>query len=40
MTVNCPGDIHCGWCNRYFTAEQNLRAIKMGINVVIYYLSH
>jgi hypothetical protein len=40
MTINCPGDIHCGWCNRYFSAEQNLRAIQMGINVIIYYLSH
>jgi hypothetical protein len=40
MTINCPGDIHCGWCNRYFKAEKNLEAIKMGINIVIYFLSH
>ena len=40
MTVNCPGDIHCGWCNRFFGPEKNLEAIKMGINIVIYFLSH
>ena len=40
MTVNTPGDLHCGWKNCYFTPEKNLAAIKMGINIIIYFLSH
>jgi len=40
MTINCPGDIHCGWVNRFWKPEKNLEAIKMGINIVIYFLSH
>jgi len=40
MTVNSPGDLHCGWCCRWFTPEKNLAALKMGINIVVYFLSH
>ncbi len=40
MTINCPGDIHCGWVNRYWSDGRNLEAIKMGINIIIYFLSH
>jgi len=40
MTINCPGDIHCGWVNQYWEPPKNLEAIKMGINIIIYYLSH
>lgn len=40
MTWLSPGDIHCGWMCRFFSMEQNLNAIKMGINVIIYFLSH
>ncbi len=40
MTICTPGDIHCGWCMKYFTLEQNVEAIKMGINIIIYFLSH
>jgi hypothetical protein len=40
MTWLSPGDIHCGWCCRWFTMEKNMEAIKMGINVIIYFLSH
>ena len=40
MTWLSSGDIHCGWCNRFWKPEQNLEAIKMGINVIIYFLSH
>ena len=40
MTINCPGDIHCGWMNRFWAPQKNLEAIKMGINIVIYFLSH
>lgn len=40
MTVSTPGDLHCGWCCRFFSPEKNLAAIKMGINIIIYFLSH
>ncbi|MDD5348963.1 MAG: DUF4159 domain-containing protein [Chthoniobacteraceae bacterium] len=40
MTWLSSGDIHCGWCNHWFTPEKNLNAIKMGINIIIYFLSH
>lgn len=40
MTWLSSGDIHCGWCNRWFTPEKNTEAIKMGINIIIYFLSH
>ncbi len=40
MTINCPGDIHCGWVNRWFNPQKNLDAMKMGINIIIYFLSH
>jgi hypothetical protein len=39
-TIDCPGDLHCGWMNCFFSREKNLEALKMGINIVIYYLSH
>jgi hypothetical protein len=35
-----PGDIHCGWMCRFWPMDKNLQAIKMGINVLIYFLSH
>lgn len=40
MTVCTPGDIHCGWCYRWFTPEKNDQAIQMGINEIIYFLTH
>ena len=40
MTFISPGDLHCGWCSQWFTPEINMTAIKMGINVLVYYLSH
>lgn len=40
MTVVTPGDLHCGWMNRYWAPEKNLEGIKMGINVLMYYLTH
>jgi hypothetical protein len=40
MTYATPGDLHCGWMCRYWGMDKNLSAIKMGINVVIYALSH
>lgn len=40
MTYLDPGDLHCGWMCRYWGMEKNIKAIKMGINVIIYFLSH
>jgi len=40
MTFNTPGDLHCGWVCRYFPEEKNIASIKMGINIIIYFLSH
>lgn len=40
MTYLDPGDIHCGWMCRYWGMEKNIEAIKMGINIIIYFLSH
>lgn len=40
MTINTPGDLHCGWVNRFFTPEKNLQAMKMGINIILYFLTH
>jgi hypothetical protein len=35
-----PGDIHCGWVCKFWPMDKNIQAIKMGINVLIYFLSH
>lgn len=40
MTVATPGDLHCGWMSIYFGAMRDMEAIKMGINVLMYYLTH
>jgi len=40
MTLITPWDYHCGWCNMFFTAKQNEQALRMGVNIVIYYLTH
>lgn len=40
MSWLSSGDIHCGWCSRWFDKAKNTAAIKMGINVVIYFLTH
>ena len=40
LTFATPGDIHCGWMCRYWEMAKNMEAIKMGVNVVIYALSH
>ncbi len=39
-TVASPGDLHCGWMSEYFGKEKDMAAIKMGINIIIYFLSH
>ena len=40
MTYVAPVDLHCGWCCTYFAREKNEAAIRMGINIIIYYLTH
>jgi hypothetical protein len=40
MTWLSSGDIHCGWCMRWWSMEKNMDAIKMGINSIVYFLSH
>jgi hypothetical protein len=41
MTIATPGDLHCGWMDRYpFGDGGTMASIKMGINIVIYFLSH
>ena len=40
LTLLTPTDMHCGWTCRFFTPEQNMESLKMGINIIIYYLSH
>ena len=39
-TVATPGDLHCGWMCEYFGPEKDMQAIKMGINIIVYFLSH
>ncbi len=40
MTWLSSGDIHCGWVCKWWSMERNMEAIKMGINIIIYFLSH
>ena len=40
MSYAEPGDLHCGWMMRFFGTEKDTQAIKMGINIIIYFLTH
>lgn len=40
MSISTPGDLHCGWMCRFWKEEKNMEAIKMGLNIIIYYLTH
>jgi len=40
MTFVTPGDLHCGWTFQFFTPAKNEAAVKMGVNIIIYYLTH
>jgi len=40
MTLVTPTDLHCGWTCMFFNSALNEEAIKMGVNVIIYYLTH
>jgi hypothetical protein len=40
MTWLSSGDIHCGWVCKFWSMERNMDSIKMGINIIVYFLSH
>jgi len=40
MTWLSSGDIHCGWVCKFWSMDKNMDAIKMGINIIVYFLSH
>jgi hypothetical protein len=40
MSIATPGDLHCGWMNKYWPYDRTLACIKMGINIIVYFLSH
>ena len=40
MSWLSSGDIHCGWVCKWWNMEKNMEAIKMGINIIVYFLSH
>jgi hypothetical protein len=40
MTIVTPGDLHCGWVNQWFNPQKNEQCIQMGINTIIYFLTH
>ena len=40
LTFVTPTDMHCGWTCQYFSPRQNEQAIQMGINIIMFYLTH
>ena len=40
MTYLTPGDLHCGWLCMWCPKEMSEACLKMGINIIIYYLMH
>ena len=40
MTYVTPGDLHCGWTCLWNTKALNEASLRMGINIIIYYLTH
>jgi hypothetical protein len=40
LTLVTPVDLHCGWTCQFFTPKQNEAAIQMGINIIMFYLTH
>ena len=40
LTIVTPTDLHCGWTCQYFSPDLNEQAIKMGINIIMFYLTH
>jgi len=40
MTYLTPGDLHCAWTCLWCSKEMSEKCLKMGINIIIYYLMH
>jgi len=40
MTYLTPGDLHCGWTCMWCPRDMSEACLKMGINIIIYYLMH
>jgi hypothetical protein len=40
LTLLTPTDLHCGWTGQWFGPEKQMQALKMGVNIIVYYLSH
>jgi hypothetical protein len=40
MTYLTPGDLHCGWTCLWCPKEISEACLRMGINIIIYYLMH
>jgi hypothetical protein len=43
LTLLSPHDIHCGWTQEFdanFGPGSSAQAVKMGVNIIVYYLSH
>ncbi len=40
LTFVTPTDLHCGWTGQFFSPRQNEQAIQMGINIIMFYLTH
>ena len=34
------GDLHCGWTSRFFTPKVHEECLKMGLNIIVYALTH
>jgi len=40
MTYLTSGDLHCAWTRKWCGAALTDACLKMGVNIIIYYLSH
>jgi len=40
MTFLTPGDIHCGWTCMWAPRDLCEACLRMGINIIVYYLTH
>ena len=40
MTYLTPGDLHCAWVSMWCSKAMTDACLKMGINIIIYYLTH
>ncbi|HUU22406.1 MAG TPA: DUF4159 domain-containing protein [Phycisphaerae bacterium] len=40
LTFLTPTDMHCGWTCQYFSPKLNEQAIQMGVNIILFYLTH